>query len=440
MTCLLPLWSVAQHTFSIVAIDTVTGEIGSAGATCLNGSFGGGALIISDIITGVGAVHTQSFWNASNQANARTRVEAGDNAQQVLDWVVANDAQNTPNNRQYGAVTIDTNGQVTAAAFTGIDCFDYKNHLVGPNYAIQGNILLGQEILDSMEAGFLHTQGSLADKLMAAMQGANVPGADTRCLPNGTSSLTSFLRVSKPSDIGGVYYLDLRVTNPPTGAEPIDELQALFDAWTPPNCDISIDPAAVSVLDTTLTVSASAKAYLVCPGDSIVITGIQNKVYLLGEGSYCKIGSLSASNEVYVVAGATFDGTGSVGTMIYAEPGANVVDPGLGQLVTLCDSITYLNLGDFPNACVSATSIRSAIEEKVAIVLDSQTHILRVSWQQAGLVREVVIIDINGRIVTRQDARGAFSTSVSLKGEASTIFVVRVIGESGIYNQLIIKD
>ena len=86
---------------------------------------------------------------------------------------------------------------------------DYKNHIVGPNYAIQGNILSGQAILDSMEARFLATPGPLADKLMAALQGANVPGADTRCLANGTSSLSAFLRVAKPNDLPGAFYLDL---------------------------------------------------------------------------------------------------------------------------------------------------------------------------------------------------------------------------------------
>ena len=58
--------SYAQHTFSIVAVDAITGEIGSAGATCLDiDDLGGeeGALVISDIIRGVGAIHSQAFWH-----------------------------------------------------------------------------------------------------------------------------------------------------------------------------------------------------------------------------------------------------------------------------------------------------------------------------------------------------------------------------------------
>ncbi|MGI9160724.1 MAG: hypothetical protein ACR2K1_13325, partial [Saprospiraceae bacterium] len=70
----------AQDTFSIVAVDTTTGEIGSAGASCLdNNSFpgSGGAIIISDILPGRGAIHTQSYWVATNQMNGRARMQEG---------------------------------------------------------------------------------------------------------------------------------------------------------------------------------------------------------------------------------------------------------------------------------------------------------------------------------------------------------------------------
>ncbi|HOI32111.1 MAG TPA: hypothetical protein PLC47_05045, partial [Bacteroidales bacterium] len=61
----------AQDTFSIVAVDTITGEVGSAGASCLdNSAITGGAVIISDIIPGRGAIHTHSYWVSANQINA----------------------------------------------------------------------------------------------------------------------------------------------------------------------------------------------------------------------------------------------------------------------------------------------------------------------------------------------------------------------------------
>ena len=229
---LLPWLSFSQDTFSIGAVDTITGEIGSAGASCIDETqIQGGAIIISDIIPGRGAIHTQSYWNATNQQNAHARMVEGLSPQEIIDWLVANDVANNPTRRQYGIVDFDSAGNPRSAGFTGTNCLDYKNHITGPNYAIQGNILLGPEILDSIEARFLNTPGSLPEKLMAALQGANVPGADSRCLENGTSSLSAFIRVAWPSDTNGTFYLDLNVPSIPEGMEPIDSLQILFDEW-----------------------------------------------------------------------------------------------------------------------------------------------------------------------------------------------------------------
>jgi hypothetical protein len=82
-----------------------------------------------------------------------------------------------------------------------------------------------------MEKRFLRTQGSLADKLMAAMQGANVIGADARCDVENTSSLSAFIRVAKMYDLPGGFYMDLNVAATAPGVEPIGELQKKFDNW-----------------------------------------------------------------------------------------------------------------------------------------------------------------------------------------------------------------
>ena len=82
-----------------------------------------------------------------------------------------------------------------------------------------------------MEAGFNNTSGCLSDKLMAAMQGAKVIGADSRCTVEGTSSLSAFLRVAKPTDSPSALYIDLNIGATPTGIDPIDELQKSYDNW-----------------------------------------------------------------------------------------------------------------------------------------------------------------------------------------------------------------
>jgi uncharacterized Ntn-hydrolase superfamily protein len=229
---LIALSTRSQDTFSIVAIDTITGEIGSAGASCIDDSqIEGGALIISDVIPGRGAIHTQAYWNTTNQQNAHNRMVEGMSPQEIIQWLSTHDSQNNPSVRQYGIVDFDSAGHARSAGYTGVNCMDYKNHIAGPNYCIQGNILLGQMILDSIEARFLNTEGSFAEKMMAALQGAKVVGADTRCTANGTSSLSAFIRVARPEDPIGDFYCDLNVPSIPAGMEPIDSLQTLFDAW-----------------------------------------------------------------------------------------------------------------------------------------------------------------------------------------------------------------
>ncbi len=223
--------SFAQDTFSIVAIDTITGEVGSAGASCVDMSNFPGYTddFLGELFPGLGAINTQAYYHPTNQANARERMNLGDTPSQIIDWLIENDISGQPQIRQYGIVAM-VEESPESAAHTGIATNDYKNHVLGPNYSIQGNILLGQEILDSMEYRFLNAQGDLACKLMAALQGANVVGADTRCTTNGTSSLFAFIKVAQPDDVFGEpsFLLSLR-TSDGDNIEPIDSLQTMFD-------------------------------------------------------------------------------------------------------------------------------------------------------------------------------------------------------------------
>ncbi len=240
----------AQDTFSMVAIDTVTGEVGSAGASCvdLTTITGLSDHFLGELFPGKGAINTQAYYVPANQINARNRMNAGDTPSEIIEWLVENDVSNQPQLRQYGVVAL-VNGSPQAAGHTGASTDDYKNHVTGPHYSIQGNILLGQEILDSMESRFLAAEGSLACRLMAAMQGANVVGADTRCANNGTSSLFAFIKVAKPDDVfGSPSFIRSVRTKANAGIEPIDSLQIIFDNTV--NCETS------TIGDETLDISS----------------------------------------------------------------------------------------------------------------------------------------------------------------------------------------
>ena len=264
--CYILVNSLLLATFSIVAVDTTTGEVGSAGGSCIAGS-----IIISDIHPGVGAIHTQSYYLQANQNYASYLMDQGYSPAEIIHLLQENDVQNNPSIRQYGIVDLfsgnnygmlyeyecdEIEGAVwqgtpnsnelaectdpiipRSASFTGNNCSDWKGHINGMNYAIQGNILLSEDILLGIEEGFLNTNGSLDQKLMAALQGAKVPGADTRCLDEGISTFSAFIRVAK-FDNENDYYMDLNVNSVipyynDTGIwiDPVDTLQTLYNNW-----------------------------------------------------------------------------------------------------------------------------------------------------------------------------------------------------------------
>ena len=183
---LIPSILLSQDTFSIIAVDPETGEVGAAGATCLFGESNGLIDIISSIIPGKGGVISQAYVCVPNinMTNATTLMELGYSPAQIITWLNNNDSCNAGNYqyRQYGIIDFDESGNVRTAGYTGNLADDYKEDRQGATYSIQGNILLNQSVIDNMEYNFLNTEGSLAEKLMAAMQGANFPGADERCL------------------------------------------------------------------------------------------------------------------------------------------------------------------------------------------------------------------------------------------------------------------
>ena len=258
--------SYLMATFSIVAVDTTTGEVGSAGGSCIAGS-----IIISDIHPGVGAIHTQAYYLPSNQNYASSLMDEGYSPSEIMELLEENDVQNNPSIRQYGAVDLfsgnnygliyeyecdeiegaiwhGTSGSdqlaecsdptiARSASFTGSNCSSWKGHITGINYAIQGNIRHSENILLGIERGFNLTNGSLDQKLMASLQEAKFPGADTRCLDEGISTLSAFIRVAKPDDVNE-YYMDLNVnsvipfyTENGIWIDPIDTLQTLYDNW-----------------------------------------------------------------------------------------------------------------------------------------------------------------------------------------------------------------
>ena len=107
-------------TFSIVAVDTNTGEVGSAGGSCIANS-----IIISDIHPGVGVIHTQSYWSGYNQLMASDLMDNGLSPDEIIDYIVENDVSNNPLIRQYLVFHYTRN-----QAFLYLEPFLHTHHIL----------------------------------------------------------------------------------------------------------------------------------------------------------------------------------------------------------------------------------------------------------------------------------------------------------------------
>ena len=165
---LLPSRPVA--TYSIVAMDEATGELGVA---VQSHWFSVGSLV-PWAKAGVGAVATQSFVKVDYGPDGLRLMESGMTATKALEILISQDDGEAV--RQIGM--IDFNGNVTA--HTGNRCIEHAGHIIGENYSVQANIMAKSTVPKAMAKAFDNSKGDLADRMMTALEAAQAEGGDIR--------------------------------------------------------------------------------------------------------------------------------------------------------------------------------------------------------------------------------------------------------------------
>jgi uncharacterized Ntn-hydrolase superfamily protein len=229
-------------TFSIVAYDPNNGDLGIAVAS----KFLAVGSVVPWAQSGVGAIATQSWANTRYAPLALEMLKQGLTPEQVGAALTVSDEHAAQ--RQFGIV--DAHGR--GFTFTGAQCFSWAGGIVGNNFAAQGNILAGPQVVDALAATFENTPGDLAQRLLTALAAAQRAGGDKR----GQES-AALLVVRAHGGYGGFNdrYIDLRVDDHPT---PIDELQRLLDLHrlyldkSKPDDLIAIDESIARELQTLL--------------------------------------------------------------------------------------------------------------------------------------------------------------------------------------------
>ena len=199
------------HTYSIVARDPDTGEIGVA---VQSHWFSVGSLV-PWAEAGVGAVATQSFVDPAYGPLGLELMRAGKTAGQALDGLLASD----PGREVRQVAMVDAKG--TIAAFTGSNCIPAAGHIEGEQFSVQANLMLNDKVWPAMAKAYREIRGDLADHLLAALDAAQAAGGDIR------GKQSAAILIVRRNSTGKPWLdrlVDLRVEDHP---EPLKELRRL---------------------------------------------------------------------------------------------------------------------------------------------------------------------------------------------------------------------
>ena len=199
-------------TYSIVALDETTGELGVA----VQSHWFSVGFLVPWAKAGVGAVATQSFVKVDYGPDGLQLMESGITAVDALKTLTSKDDGEAV--RQVGMIDIKGN----VAAHTGSRCIEYAGHIVGENYSVQANMMANGTVPKAMAVAFEKTKGDLADRMMAALEAAEAEGGDIR----GKQSAAMVIVSGEPSGVDWKdTKLSLRIEDHPT---PLIELKRLI--------------------------------------------------------------------------------------------------------------------------------------------------------------------------------------------------------------------
>ena len=204
------------HTYSIVARDTVTGEMGVA---VQSHWFSVGSLVAWGK-AGVGVVATQSFINLSFGPRGLSLLENGLSPKLAMQTLLEIDEGRDV--RQLAI--LDVYGNV--GAYTGKNCIEAAGHIIGDNFSVQANLMEKNTVWPAMAEAFKNSKGSLAERMLIAMEAAQNEGGDIR----GKQSVA--ILVVKGKSTGNSWedkVVDLRVED---NENPLKEMRRLLTIHT----------------------------------------------------------------------------------------------------------------------------------------------------------------------------------------------------------------
>lgn len=262
LALLVTLPRVAQATWSVIAVDMATGRVVIASATCVNSDdkflMGVQAVVVPG--KGVAACQAGVDRTHANQMLVFRELQKGTDPQRIIEMLSEDPSFQS---RQFGIVDLQGRHAGHSGLSNGYVTQDMQGQVPGTQiyYSIQGNILRPGEVIPNAVKAFVHTQGALTDRVMAALETADRFGGDSRCecppLPadgskpaspcEGRTSYIAYILMANATDTNGAshndgkYAMYLTVAQPEQSGpnairpgenlNPVKTLRTRYDAW-----------------------------------------------------------------------------------------------------------------------------------------------------------------------------------------------------------------
>jgi len=240
---------LSLNTWSIAAIDPDTGDVGVALASCVPEA---NIDAVAALVPGSGVAVTQAAFNIDNRNRVYAALTEGLGAQEIVGLVADPAVDARVGERQYGIVTLH-DGAVEIAGFTGADTTAWAGirKRIASAVTVQGNILVGEAVVEDALAAFLEDDPSgrnfLADRLMRALEAGSAAGGDRRCNDGDidTTAATAFILLARGGDepyatsnimltdqgTDRAPWLAISEANALSGPNPLFELRRRYDRW-----------------------------------------------------------------------------------------------------------------------------------------------------------------------------------------------------------------
>lgn len=264
----------AFATWSVIALDAKTGQVIIASATCVRQAgfpqrAPNGSRDLMDvqavIVPGLGVAACQAGVDNTreNQMLVYSELKKGTPPPQIIELLKQHESRRTPENqmerRQFGILAMPNGGTITArnnrAGFNGTGNSQSSLYFGGQvgevYYQVQGNTLLGDDVVVKAALAFTRATGTMADRVMAAMEAADANGGDHRCncgnnpldfVPcDDKTAHVAYIAIAEKDDKPGVTHNDgqysvyISVTDDNTqkgeSGNPVKTLRMRYDAW-----------------------------------------------------------------------------------------------------------------------------------------------------------------------------------------------------------------